>query len=111
MSLVVDSSWESALASLSWAVQPPFSRWRLPCTAQQNPDSRRRLAVKSLRGYGGYDGRTRRISMQLTRDWDERYRNDDTAWEDEETAPATKNLILENLPKGRSVLELGCGRG
>ena len=49
--------------------------------------------------------------MQITHDWDERYRNGTTAWEDEETAPATQQLVLENVPRGKSVLEIGCGRG
>jgi cyclopropane fatty-acyl-phospholipid synthase-like methyltransferase len=49
--------------------------------------------------------------MQLTDDWDERYRLGKTAWEDEEAAPATRELILANLPAGARVLELGCGRG
>jgi len=49
--------------------------------------------------------------VQLTCDWDERYRNHDTAWEDEETAPATRNLILQHVRRGQAVLEVGCGRG
>lgn len=49
--------------------------------------------------------------MQITQDWDERYRNDTTAWEDDETAPATKQLVLRNVPPGQSILEIGCGRG
>jgi SAM-dependent methyltransferase len=49
--------------------------------------------------------------MQLTDEWDERYRTNTTAWEDDETAPATKHLILAHVPPGLSILELGCGRG
>ena len=49
--------------------------------------------------------------MQITHDWDDRYRNNNTAWEDEETAPATKQLVLQNVPPGQSILEIGCGRG
>ncbi len=49
--------------------------------------------------------------MQLTDEWDERYRTNTTAWEDDEVAPATKKLILPHVPPGLSILELGCGRG
>lgn len=49
--------------------------------------------------------------MQITHDWDDRYRKSTTAWEDEETAPATKQLVLQNVPLGQSILEIGCGRG
>jgi 2-polyprenyl-3-methyl-5-hydroxy-6-metoxy-1,4-benzoquinol methylase len=49
--------------------------------------------------------------MQLTDDWDERYRRGRTAWEDDEPAPSTTRLVLQNLPVGSSVLEIGCGRG
>jgi cyclopropane fatty-acyl-phospholipid synthase-like methyltransferase len=49
--------------------------------------------------------------VQLTDEWDERYRNHNTAWEDEEPAPATRNLIRTHVDRGQSVLELGCGRG
>lgn len=49
--------------------------------------------------------------MQLTDEWDERYRTNTTAWEDDEVAPATKHLILSHVPPGLSILELGCGRG
>jgi methyl halide transferase len=49
--------------------------------------------------------------MQLTDQWDEVYRTNTTAWEDDEVAPATMDLILSHVPPGLSILELGCGRG
>lgn len=49
--------------------------------------------------------------MQITHDWDKRYRNGTTAWDDEETAPATKQLVLQTVQPRQSILEIGCGRG
>lgn len=51
------------------------------------------------------------MAVQITQDWEERYRSDTTAWEDDETAPATKQLVLQSVLPGQSVLEIGCGRG
>jgi hypothetical protein len=48
--------------------------------------------------------------MQLTDDWDELYGHGRTAWDDDATSPATKDLVLQNVPAGASILEIGCGR-
>lgn len=49
--------------------------------------------------------------MQITDDWDDRYRSSVTPWQDEESAPATRELVLQHVPPGQSILEIGCGRG
>lgn len=49
--------------------------------------------------------------MQLTGEWDERYRTNTTAWEDDEVAPATKRLISPHVQRSLSILEVGCRRG
>jgi SAM-dependent methyltransferase len=49
--------------------------------------------------------------MQLESDWDRRFRDRDTPWEDDDIAPATKQLIPQNVSPGKSILEVGCGLG
>lgn len=48
---------------------------------------------------------------QLTRDWESRFRQGDTPWEDLDVAPGVANLVRENLAPGRSILEVGAGLG
>ncbi len=44
---------------------------------------------------------------QLTRDWEARFRQVDTPWEDQDVAPGVADLVRENLSPGRSILEVG----
>jgi SAM-dependent methyltransferase len=48
---------------------------------------------------------------QHTRDWDARFRRNDTPWEDPAVAPIIVQLFGDYAPPGVSVLEIGCGLG
>ena len=51
------------------------------------------------------------MTMQYTRDWDIRYRDNDTPWEDDLVAACVVDLVREYAQAGARVLDVGCGKG
>lgn len=49
--------------------------------------------------------------QQYTQNWNDRYINDDTPWQDGTPCPVMMHLFADFIPKGQSILEVGCGAG
>src|SRR5947209_3633539 len=48
---------------------------------------------------------------QHTRDWDARFRAEDTPWEETDVALVIVRLVHDHVPPESAVLEIGCGLG
>jgi len=51
------------------------------------------------------------MNNQWTHDWDKRFSEADTPWEDEQPTTTLLETIEENISKNKKLLEIGCGLG